>query len=96
MKQQTDEKGNPLTYWGGLEEPKQLTAVEWLEEQFIKVNHLTENEWIELFNQAKEMEKQQIIDFANNFIDEHTYGDYDGSVQTMITVKQYYNENYEI
>ena len=22
MKQQTDQKGNPLTYWGGLEEPK--------------------------------------------------------------------------
>ena len=22
---QTDEKGNPLTYWGGLEEPKQET-----------------------------------------------------------------------
>lgn len=24
MKKQTDEKGNPLTYWGGLEEPKQF------------------------------------------------------------------------
>jgi hypothetical protein len=23
MKKQTDEKGNPLTYWGGLEKPKQ-------------------------------------------------------------------------
>jgi predicted phage-related endonuclease len=41
---------------------KKETAVEWLEEQFIKVNHLTENEWIELIQQANEMFEQQIID----------------------------------
>jgi hypothetical protein len=90
---------------------KKQTAVEWLFEQLINIdrpnytnrrilaiskNSLQEKKINELVEQAKEMEKQQIIDFANNFIDEHTYGDYDGSVQTMITVKQYYNENYEI
>jgi hypothetical protein len=59
------------------------TAVEWLEEQFKKVNHLTENEWIELFNQAKEIEKQQIIDASNSdkyltsdFIDRATQSNY--------------------
>jgi hypothetical protein len=44
------------------------TAVEWLDEQFKKVNHLTENEWIELFNKAKEMEKEQRKkDFVNGY-----------------------------
>jgi hypothetical protein len=88
MKQQTDEKGNPLTYWGGLEEPKQLTAVEWLEEQFIKVNHLTENEWIELFNQAKEIEKQQIIDAYQQG------GFNDAYFRNPLSKEQYYNETY--
>jgi hypothetical protein len=80
---------------------KKQTAVEWLEDALslslmIRSESMRKFTVRKLIEQAKEMEKQQIIDFANNFIDEHTYGDYDGSVQTMITVKQYYNENYEI
>jgi hypothetical protein len=80
---------------------KKQTAVEWLAGGLelayqIEETALRNFSIKKLIEQAKEMEKQQIIDFANNFIDEHTYGDYDGSVQTMITVKQYYNENYEI
>jgi len=61
MKQQTDEKANPLTYWGGLQEPKKQTAVEWLAEQMMHPSIY--NPYIE---QAKEMEKQNIIDAWEN------------------------------
>jgi hypothetical protein len=36
------------------------TAVEWLYEEFTKTNHLTEDEFYMKFQQAKEMEKEQI------------------------------------
>ena len=39
-----------------------MTAVEWLENEFTKTNYLTENEFYMKFQQAKEMEKEQIID----------------------------------
>jgi predicted HTH domain antitoxin len=35
------------------------TAVEWLVEQLEKYNHLTENEFLRIIQQAKEMEKEQ-------------------------------------
>jgi hypothetical protein len=61
MKKETDEKGNPLTYWGGLEEPKQETAVDWLVEELFPNNEIfgISNA---LIYQAKEIEKQNIID----------------------------------
>jgi hypothetical protein len=37
-----------------------MTAVEWLVEQFEQVH--TQRKWKEIIEQAKEMEKQQIID----------------------------------
>ncbi len=40
------------------------TAVKWLEEEFIALQNYGVNE-IGLFNKAKEMEKQQIIDACN-------------------------------
>lgn len=45
------------------------TAVEWLEEQVIKKDWLSESGKM-IFQQAKEMEKEQIIDackYANNY-----------------------------
>jgi hypothetical protein len=39
---------------------KEQTAVEWLYEEFTKTNYLTEDEFYMKFNQAKEMEKEQI------------------------------------
>jgi hypothetical protein len=40
------------------------TAVEWLESEFVKLEHKigVHNEMYKLIEQAKEMEKQQIID----------------------------------
>ena len=46
-------------------------------------------------NQAKEIERQQIIEFTNDFIDEYTYGDYNGNVQKNKTVDEYYNETFK-
>jgi hypothetical protein len=45
--------------------------------------------------QAKEMEKQKIIEFTNDFIEKHTFGDYDGIVQKNKTVDEYYNETFK-
>jgi hypothetical protein len=70
-----------------------MTAVEWLEEQMKDDRFLAAFE--DEFKQAKEMEKQQIIDFANDFIEKHTFGDYDGNVQKNKTVEEYYNETFK-
>jgi hypothetical protein len=73
-----------------------MTAVEWL---LVRINdeylYKYYSKDIEL---AKEMEKQQIIDFTNDFIDdfidECTYGDYNGDVQISKTIEEYYNETF--
>jgi hypothetical protein len=55
------------------------TAVEWLIDQYCKGNYL-----IEIVEQAKEMEKQQIIDayrFPNTLVD--------------MSSEQYYNETFK-
>jgi hypothetical protein len=57
----TDEKGRPLTYWGGLDKSKKQTAVEWLIEEMHK-----NIDWIPIpmQEQALEMEKEQMIAFG--------------------------------
>lgn len=63
------------------------TAVEWLEDQYIKENTFL---YADDFKKAKEMEKQQIIDFAVWFNNrDNTYKSY-----TQI-VEQYYNETFK-
>jgi hypothetical protein len=76
------------------------TAVEWLIENIIQLNasrkygviswntYLSKQE--ELFNQAKEMEKQQIIDFAIWF--NYTNTNYQSYEQI---IEQYYNETFK-
>ena len=60
------------------------TAVEWLYEEFTKTNYLTEDEFYMIFNQAKEMEKEQIID---------AWIATDNELQRL-AAEQYYNETY--
>ena len=69
------------------------TAIEWL---LVRIN----DEYLYKYyskdiEQAKELEKQQIIDFTNSFINEHTFGNYDGNVQINKTVDDYYNETFK-
>jgi hypothetical protein len=71
------------------------TAVEWLVEQLDGERHLTENEIKRLIQQAKEMEKEQIMDA-------HHYGKGNGidisrlsSITKEIPSEQYYNETFK-
>jgi hypothetical protein len=59
------------------------TAVEWVLEQFETIN--TQRKWKEIIEQAKEMEKQQIIDAMDVTQRTDFYVKYEGS-------EQYYNE----
>jgi len=72
---------------------KKQTAVDWLINQFLEVNVdsiTNENMYIKIptkaFKQAKEMEKEQIIDAYN-------IGSYDTS-EKQFRPEQYYNETY--
>jgi len=72
------------------------TAVEWLLDNLISRPYSEEdfNHNSDMWDKAKEMEKQQITDFTNEFIEKHTFGDYEGMVQKNKTVQQYYNETF--
>jgi hypothetical protein len=62
------------------------TAVEWLVEQLDGERHLTENEIKRLIQQAKEMEKEQIINAWSD-------GKFESS--GCIEAEQYYNETFK-
>lgn len=59
MAQQTDEKGKPMTYWGGNPSHKQQTAVEWLYRWFRDNPETTHEEGNKALEQAKQMEYEQ-------------------------------------
>lgn len=61
------------------------TAIEWLVKQFEEWN--TPRKWKEIIEQAKEMEKNQIIDA-------YSEGDINGIMDAEKRAEQYYNETY--
>jgi hypothetical protein len=65
------------------------TAVEWLEEHIKNVNWIDKklSERMDIIQQAKEMEKQQIMDACNT-------GIFHGG-QLISTGRQYYNETFK-
>jgi hypothetical protein len=63
------------------------TAVEWLFEEFTKTNHLTEDEFYMKFQQAKELEKEQIVNAH--------YQGYRPSIGTTEISEKYYNETFK-
>ena len=63
---------------------KKQTAVDWLLNDYVHKGVIT----IEAIDQAKEMEKEQIIDFANNYGFDVCGYDYERA-------EQYYKETYE-
>ena len=68
----------------------QQTAVEWLfnELDYILELYPTRSEKVKmLFKQAKEIEKENIIEAVK-------YGDVRGKLETYLTSEQYYNETY--
>jgi hypothetical protein len=68
------------------------TAVNWLEQEFIKLESTigVYGVMYELLEQAKEMEKKQLIDAHGEKYD-YSYSQID---PTKITGEQYYNETY--
>ena len=61
------------------------TTVEWLEKELMRTNRLYTIK--DIFNQAKEMEKQQIIDAWNNGLSNWDNTD-------NLSAEQYYNETF--
>ena len=64
------------------------TAVEWLSENYLPLKRgveLGHEHTVKVVNQAKEIEKQQMIKFANDYL----FHD-----DTDLTAEQYYNETY--
>ena len=82
-------------YFGGKpkEETIKMTAVEWLYEQFLEGRHHTDKEYEEIFNQAKEMEKQQSIDFACEVYNSHYNRDTKSFKQVS---EEHYIQTYKI
>jgi hypothetical protein len=72
------------------------TAVEWLQ-QALEDTILTHEQIMQtvgLFEQAKEMEQEQIIDFARNIIIDATCS-VEGYVTTEKDIEEYYNETFK-
>ena len=67
------------------------TAVEWLQKKLIESGISFLSEEIEYINQANEMYKEQMIEFANSFYDNcgMQYGGLEKSAE------EYYNEKYK-
>jgi hypothetical protein len=92
-KQQTEinaveylDKVNQFAKENNTGKPRQQTAIEWLEEEMLKPNLSMK----EILEQAKEMEKEQIITAWG-------YGwlnDYKSDDDVKDSAKQYYNETY--
>jgi len=72
------------------------TAVEWLFENIKRLNqHENQEEWNKLFEQAKSIEKEQILDsFDIGFALGYDYGFYNNEPK-FFEAEQYYNETYE-
>jgi hypothetical protein len=66
-------------------ENKSMTAIEWLEQEFIALHNYGVNE-LGLFQKAKTMEKQQIIDACNQI---EVIG-----LDNELPGKKYYNQNF--
>ena len=67
------------------------TAVEWLiNEMHKKEQGLIETSYNHLFDQAKEIEKQQIIDFANDLLAQNDKN----YIAMPDLAEQYYNETF--
>lgn len=67
---------------------KQQTAVEWLFSYMFNPS-LPQKEQFELLEQAKEMEKERMIQFTNEWFEEYQCG-----LGNFKNPEQYYNETY--
>jgi hypothetical protein len=69
------------------------TAVEWFEDQVGHNSLMGLKEWDEIFEKAKEMEKEQILEsYKHGQNNGYMYRDGNSNI---IQAEQYYNETYE-
>ena len=59
------------------------TAVEWLIEQLTEIHP-------KAFEQAKEMEKEQIIEFTNDYVLTQCNASFEGNVVAELSAEEYY------
>lgn len=76
------------------------TAVSWLAKQLEDYGepHKLELTWEDLdslVKQANEMFEQQTIKFTEEFVENFTYGNYDGEVCQSKEIAEYYNETFK-
>jgi len=64
------------------------TAVEWFFSELERMQYFIGNDMLEAYNQAKEMEKEKMIKFTNDW-----YNCY-FMTHPMKTAEEYYNETY--
>jgi hypothetical protein len=64
------------------------TAVEWFFNELQRMQYFIGNDMVEAYNQAKEMEKQQIIDA-------YKQGQFDGDIIRDTDAEQYYNQTFK-
>ena len=64
------------------------TAVEWFLKELKRMDYFIGNDMLQAFEQAKEMEKQQIIDAYKVDVDEYP-------TQLSERAEQYYNETFK-
>jgi uncharacterized membrane protein YgaE (UPF0421/DUF939 family) len=84
--------------------PKQQTAVEWYAKQIeiLHYDYFTEhiskdekNQRLkQLKEQAKEMEKKRMIDFADNYVDNCVIPNQNMAIPTIMDVPNYYEQTY--
>jgi len=66
------------------------TAVEWLTNHILNSDFETDEQWQNVFNQAKEMEKQQILDAWYD-----GQNDFEREVEMLAFGENYYKEKFK-
>ena len=82
----TDEKGNPLTYWGGLEEPKQETTLKEVAERL---------KGKELFKESNDRARKILSEIKSLPIQEISYSEEDMAESFMACWKANVPEGFE-
>ena len=73
---------------------KKVTAVEWFFEQIMYAD-VDIKVWREIYQQAKEMEKEQLINFTDDYVDNCVIPNDNMAIPTLMDVPSYYNETFK-
>ncbi len=74
-------------------ESNKQTAVEWLMEEMSKTYIFNQDDF-DMFKQAKQIEKEQMINFADDYVDNCVIPNENMAIPTKMDVPEYYEEVY--